>query len=88
MRESPIIMEMPSQGSGTECRGGSSYRLWWRRRPPAPLPKVWHTLGGNIKQCINNCHRDPVNIFLMSMHNSLFRLLILFEIFDELQSID
>jgi len=44
-------------------------------------------LDENIKLYMNHCHRDPVNIFFINMRNSLFRLLILFDVFDELQEV-
>jgi len=61
--------------------GGSSYRRGGLAAPPpAPLPKIWHPpYEQNFKLYMNHCHRDPVNIFFINVHNSLFRLLILFD---------
>jgi len=36
---------------------------------------------------MNLCYLNPVSIFVINMRNSLFRLLILFDVFDELQFI-
>jgi len=56
---------------------------------PHPLPKIWCPLDENFKLGLymNHCHGDPVNIFFINKHNSLFRLLILFDVFDELELI-
>jgi len=54
--------------------------------PPTLLYQHFGTpLDGNFKLYINNCHRYPVNIFVINMVNSLLRLLIVFDMFDELQ---
>jgi len=50
--------------------------------------KLSAPLDGNFILYINHCHRDPVNIFQINRRNSLFRLLILCEVFDESQLID
>jgi len=55
-----------------------------------PLPLCRHCgalLDVNFKLYMNHCHLDPVNICFTNMRNSLFRLLILFDVFDELQLI-
>jgi len=41
----------------------------------------------NFKLYMNDCHRYPVNIFVINMRNSLFRLFILFDVFEELELI-
>jgi len=57
--------------------------------PPlhAHLPKMWPPPGRKFQTVgyMNHCHLDPVNTCLPNMRNSLFRLLILFEVFDKLQ---
>jgi len=49
---------------------------------------LYAPLDGNFKLYMHHGHRDPVKIFLIIMRNLLFRLLILFDAFDELQLID
>jgi len=69
--------------------GGSSYRRGGGRRlpPTPPYQKFGAPLDRNFKLYMNHCHLYPVNIFVINMRNSLFRLLILFDMFDELQLI-
>jgi len=56
--------------------------------PPTPPTKnSWRALDVNFKLYMNHCHRYPVNIFVINMRNSLFRLLILFDMFEEVQLI-
>jgi len=71
-------------------RGGSSYRCVGGVNCPPRLPakNVAPPLDGNFKLYMNHCHLDPVNICFINMRNSLFRLLILFDMFDKLQLMD
>jgi len=53
--------------------------------PHALSLKCGAPLDGNLKLLyINDCYRDPVNIFYIKMRNSLFGLWNLFDMFDEL----
>jgi len=79
----PIAFPMTISASG-----GSSYRrgggLSATRRPTAEhLAPPWM----KISNCTNHCHRDPANVFFTKMRNSLFKLLILFDVFDKYQLI-
>jgi len=72
-----------------EPSGGSSYMRGGGGLPPTPLyQKFGAPLDGNFKLYMDHCHRYPVNIFVISMRNSFFRLFILYDMFDELQLID
>jgi len=51
----------------------------------APLLKMLPPPGRNIKLYMNNCQRDPVKIFVIKIRNSLFRMLILFDVSGKLQ---
>jgi len=53
-----------------------------RGAPHAAWPKIWHSPDGIIK--LQTIH---VNIFFVNMHNSLFTLFILFDVFHESQLI-
>jgi len=56
--------------------------------PPRPsAEKMWRPLDVKFKLYLNHCHRNPVHVFFINMRNQLFRLLILFDVFDELQFI-
>jgi len=51
---------------------------------PTPLyQQIGDPLDGNFKLYMNHCHRCPVNIFVINMLNSLFKLLILFDMINE-----
>jgi len=55
-----------------------------------PCRKCGTLLDENFKLYMNHCHCFPAckHFILINMHNSLFRLLILFDVSDELQLID
>jgi len=56
--------------------------------PPHPPTENLVPLDGNFKLYMNHCHLYPVNIFFYKhMRNALFRFLIPFDVFDELQLI-
>jgi len=66
---------------------GSSYWASGAGCRPRPSVENLTPLDGRFKLYMNPCHRDHVNIFFINMHNLLFRLLILFDVFGELQLI-